>query len=180
MPFQSVVGRSKAGRAVSIGEVRDVMRQLDPGVALANLMPLEHWLHLHTRERQFALWILSAFAVLALVLGAIGVYGAVSYAVSQRGREIGIRLALGANPGRVRAQVMGGGLRVVIVGTGLGVMAAAATVPIMRQLLFGVGPLDPLTYVGVPLMLVIVAVIASWWPARAATRLPVADIIRTE
>jgi len=180
MPFQSVVARGKGNRPVSVTEVRDVMRQVDPGVALANLMPLDQWVQIHTRERQFALSVLAAFAILALALGAVGVYGAVSYAVAQRGREIGIRLALGATPGGVRTQVLADGLRVVLIGTGVGVLAALASTPILRRLLYGIGPLDPVTYLGVPLLLVVVAVVACWWPARAASRVPLGQTLRSE
>lgn len=180
MPFQSVVVRGRAERPVSIAGIREVMKQLDPGVALANLMPLDRWVTLHTRERQFALWVLSCFAVLALTLGAIGVYGAISYGVAQRRREMGIRLALGATPKGVRALILADGVRVVIAGTAAGIVSALVVTPLLRRLLFGMGPFDPVVYLTIPLLLVAVAVAACWWPARAAARVEVTQALRID
>lgn len=180
MPFQSVVVRGTEDRPVSIAQVRDAMRELDPGVSLANLMPLREWVELHTRERRFALWVLAVFALLALTLGAIGVYGAISYGVAQRGREMGIRLALGATPGGVRALFIAEGLRLVGAGTAAGVLIALAAAPLLRRMLFGIGPLDPVAYIGVPAMLAIVALFASWWPTRAVSRLDVPESLRVD
>jgi predicted permease len=180
MPFQSLVVRGGRERGVSLAEVRDVVRRLDPGLAIANLTPLGEWVRVHTRERQFALWVLSAFAVLALILGAVGVYGALSYAVAQRGREIAIRLALGATPRGVRGEILAAGLRVVLAGTAVGVVAALATAPVLRRMLYGIGPHDPVTYVGVPALLALVGVMACWWPARRAARLPLVDALHRE
>jgi putative ABC transport system permease protein len=180
MPFQSIVVRGRTGRPVSVGDVRDVMRRLDSGVALANLMPLDEWVSAHTRERQFALWVLSGLALMALVLGAIGVYGAVSYSVIHRHREIGIRLALGATAGSVRGQVLREGLRVVAAGLAFGVLAALMAAPLLRRLLYGVEVRDPVTFLGVPLLIAVVAGAACWRPALTATRMPLADVMRTD
>jgi putative ABC transport system permease protein len=179
MPFQSLVVRGR-GRTVPVGDVRRAVQRLDPGVALANLMPLSEWVRLHTRERQFAVWVLATFAALALGLGAVGVYGAVSYSVEQRGREMGIRLALGETPRGLRAHVLRDGMRVVAVGILAGILGSIAATPIMQRLLFGVAPFDPLVYLGVPTLLVAVAALACWRPASAAARIEVTDALRIE
>jgi predicted permease len=180
LPFLSVVVRGRAERPVTPADVRAVMRRLDPGIALANLMPLREYTRLHTRERQFAVWILSAFATLALLLGAVGVYGAVSYTVGQRRREIGVRLALGATPQTVRTLVISQGLRLVALGTIAGLLAALASWPILRRLLYGVTALDPFAYTAVPLLLGVATIVACWLPARTAARTTVADALRIE
>jgi predicted permease len=180
MPFQSVVVRGRTGAALAVDDVRGVMRELDSGLALANLMPLSDWLTSHTRDRQFALVVLSAFAVFALTLGAVGVYGAVSYAVAQRGREIGIRLALGATSGRVRRQLVIDGLPVVLVGVTAGGLTAINVVPLMRTLLYGVAPTDSGTFLSVPLLAAGVGLLASWWPARRAARATITTALRRD
>lgn len=123
---------------------------------------------------------LLAFAVLALTLGAVGVYGAVSYTVGQHRREMGIRLALGETPRGLRAYVLADGLRVVLAGAGAGLLVAAAATPVVRGLLFGVAPFDPLVYLGVPLVLVAVSTVACWRPARTASRIDVIAALRSE
>jgi predicted permease len=178
MPFQSVVVRGRAPRPVSVAEVREVLRRLDPGVAAANLMALEEWTRLHTRERQFALWVLSAFASLALVLCVVGVYGAVNFGVARRQREMSIRLALGDSPAGIRALVFREGLTLVASGAASGAVLAAAASPLTRRLLYGVSPLDPLALLGVPLALALAAMAACWWPARLASRVHPAETLR--
>jgi hypothetical protein len=180
MPFQSIVVRGERGRAPSVVEVRRVVHQLDPGLALANLMPLEQWVRLHTRERQFALSILSAFSTLALVLGVIGVYGAVSFTVAQRRREIGLRLALGSSPRGVQTLVLLDGSRMMLFGTVLGTLVALIGSPITRGLLFGVAPVDPVVYLAVPALLMCAGLVACWWPARSAARTELVEVLRTE
>jgi ABC-type antimicrobial peptide transport system permease subunit len=118
--------------------------------------------------------------VLAVLIAVVGVYGAVSYAVAQRRREMGIRLALGANPGDVRALVFGEGLRLVLAGTGAGVLAAVLAAPVTRGMLYGLGPLDPVAYVAVASLLALAALAACWWPARSASRLPLAQTLRAD
>jgi putative ABC transport system permease protein len=178
MPFQSMVVRGRDGRAPKVAQVRDAVHQIDPGLALANLMPLEHWVTEHTRERQFALSILTLFGVLALSLGTVGVFGAVSYAVAQRRREIGLRLALGASPRSVRRLVLRDGMWLMASGIAAGVVLTAMIAPIARELLYGVSTLDPLSYLGVPALLMLAGLAACWWPARTAARSPLAEVLR--
>jgi ABC-type antimicrobial peptide transport system permease subunit len=120
--------------------------------------------------RRFTARLTGGFAVLALVLALIGVYGVMSYVVAQRTREIGIRMALGAATGEVVGLVLGRGLRIVAVGTALGLIGAYAGARLIERQLFGVPAADLPTFVGVPLILVAVAAVACWLPARRAAR----------
>src|SRR5258708_36246875 len=113
---------------------------------------------------------MTVFAVSALTLAAIGIYGVMAYSVQQRTREIGVRLALGAEPGAVRGMMVLQGMRLAVVGVVIGVAAAFGLSRYMASLLFGVAALDPLVFVGVPLLLAIVAFFAVWIPALRASR----------
>jgi len=114
--------------------------------------------------------LLALLTGLSLVLGAIGIYGVIAYVVSQRAGEIGVRLALGAQPGQVRRQFLREGLTLTAAGVAAGLVAATVLTRVMSSLLFGVSPLDPLTYALVTLVLVVVAMAAAYLPARRASR----------
>jgi putative ABC transport system permease protein len=143
-------------------------------------MPLDTWVRSHTRERQFALAILSVFAILAMAIGVVGVYGSVSYAVAQRRREFGIRLALGASPHGIRRMLLGDAARLLLTGTAAGTLVAGAATPLTRHLLFGVSALDPFVFAGVPALLIAAGVLACWWSARTTSRLELSGVLRTE
>ena len=117
---------------------------------------------------------------MALLLGIIGIYGVISYAVSQRTREIGIRLALGAQKGELKWMFVRSALMLTAVGIAIGVGAAAALMQLMKSLLFGISPLDPLTYIAVPLVLAACAAVASYLPARRAAAVDPVDALRAE
>jgi predicted permease len=131
------------------------------------------------RERMLA-WLSASFGLAALVLAAIGVYGVLAYAISRSTREIGIRMALGAQRRAVLGLVLGRGLKLVGAGTVLGLMGAMASTRLLRSLLFDVGPADPLTFVAVPLLLVFVALLACWLPARRAAKVDPMVALRYE
>jgi ABC-type antimicrobial peptide transport system permease subunit len=171
MPFLTVVVKTRSSAANTLNAVRDIIRQRDPGLAVANLAPLEDYLAERTSNRRFALTLLGLFAGLALLLGAVGLYGVMSYAVAARQKEIAIRLALGAGPGTIRAMVIADGL--VLAGTGVaaGLLAALLAGRLIQNLLFGTGWIDLFTYGAVPAVLGGVAILASWLPARRASRL---------
>ncbi|HLE69827.1 MAG TPA: FtsX-like permease family protein, partial [Vicinamibacteria bacterium] len=120
------------------------------------------------------------FAVMALVLGGLGVYGVVSYAVSCRQREIGLRLALGSTSSGIARFVLRHGAVLVLAGIGLGFAGALASGRLLEGLLFGIEPSDPATFLLVPLVLSTVAILASWLPARRATRVDPAVVLRQE
>jgi predicted permease len=180
MPFLSIVTRTRGDAASMLDAVRGVVRARDAGLAIAGLMPLDGYVEEHTSDRRFALTILGLFAALALGLGAVGLYGVVSYSVAQRQREIAIRLALGAVPSGVRSMVVFEALRMVGGGAIVGLVAAAAAGRLMQGVLFGVAGVDPLTFAAVPAALVVVAVLASWIPARRAARVDAIGSLRGE
>lgn len=128
--------------------------------------------------RQFALSILTVFGMLALFLGTVGAFGAVSYAVAQRRREIGLRLALGAGPRGVRRLVLSDGMWLIGAGTVAGVIVTAIVGPAARGLLYGVSAFDPLSYLAVPALLLLAGLAACWWPARTAARSSLAEVLR--
>jgi ABC-type antimicrobial peptide transport system permease subunit len=128
----------------------------------------------------FTLVMLAIAASMALLLGIVGIYGVISYAVSQRRREIGIRAALGAQQGELKRMFVRHGLALVGVGVAIGLVAAASLTRLMSTLLYGVTPLDPMTYAAVPVILVIAAVLASYLPARRAVSVDPVEALRSE
>ena len=119
--------------------------------------------------RRFATALIAGFAAVALLLAGIGIYGVIAYSVSQREFEIGLRLALGATPSGVARQILGEGLRTAMIGAALGLAAALVTTRLLRAMFVEVSVTDPLTLVSVTLLLVLVAMAASWLPARRAS-----------
>ncbi len=128
----------------------------------------------------FALVMLGIAGTMALVLGIIGIYGVISYSVSQRRREIGIRLALGAQQSELRRMFMRSGLVLAGIGVAIGLAAAVGLMRLMKSLLFGISPLDPFTYVAVPLVLVAAAAFASYLPARRAAAVNPVEALKAE
>ena len=131
-------------------------------------------------QTSFALTMLGIAAAVALLLGVVGIYGVIAYIAAQRTREIGVRMALGAQASDVRRLFVGHGLKLVAIGLVLGVCAAMALTRLMSTLLFGVGPMDPLTYMAVSLVLGTVALVATYLPARRASRLDPVVALRTD
>jgi predicted permease len=131
-------------------------------------------------DRQFALWLLSAFAATALVLAAVGTYGVLSYESGRRSHEIGVRIALGSNAGRVVGLVVGTGVKLGLVGIAIGTAASLVTSRFLSRYLYGVQPFDSATFIGIALLLVAVTAIASWLPARRAARVDPVTALRTE
>jgi predicted permease len=160
------------------GSVRAAVREQDPALAVFALEPFVETVSRSVGERRFTMVVLGLLAAVALALAAIGIHGVLSYAVAQRTREIGIRLALGANPGRVRRQVVVEGLTLAALGALVGLAAAWAMTRGLSSLLFGVAPTDPVTFVAVPVALTLVAVAASYVPARRATRVDPVTALR--
>ena len=141
---------------------------IDPGQPIASVRTLSELVGRVQANRRFTMMMLGVFALVALVLAAVGIYGVIAYSTAQRTQEIGIRLALGAARGDVLKMVLSDGLRIGALGSAIGIAAAAASSRLLSSFLFGVSPHDPVTFVAFPAALLIVAALASWIPARRA------------
>jgi putative ABC transport system permease protein len=150
--------------------IRTAVWAIDPHLPITRVQTLERLRSAATAQEQFNLLLVGVFAVVALILVAVGLYGVTSYAVAQRTRELGIRLALGAQPGDVLRTVLGQGARLAAAGLAIGIVVSLVLTRVMATLLFGVGARDPMTFVGVGALLALVSVVACYIPARRAMR----------
>ena len=153
---------------------------LDPNQPLTDEAAMSDRVAATLSQRRLAFDVLAGFAALALLLAALGVYGVLSYTVAQRTRELGLRMALGADRGRLLALVLGQGLKPVIAGTVVGLAAALLLDHLLSRFLYGVGGRDPLTLLLAPLLLIAVAAAAAFWPARRATRVDPLRALRAD
>ncbi|MEP6782076.1 MAG: ABC transporter permease [Acidobacteriota bacterium] len=154
-----------------VAEVRHAIRGIDPNLPLYDARTLNEHMQIAVFAQKMAANLLGAMGVLALLLAAIGLYGVMAYAVSQRMQELGIRLALGASPGSLLGMIVGQGMKLTLVGLVIGLalaMGAFGSIGAIRSLLPGISPLDPITFVAVPLVLGTIALLASWIPGRRA------------
>ena len=161
--------RTASAPAGLVQAIRDEVKALDPDVPVADLATLESWVTEAMSQTRFLLALSSTFAGLALLLAALGLYGVISYSVRQRTREIGVRAALGANDGDVLRLILGQGMLVAGTGVVLGLGASVALTRVVKSYLVGVSATDPVTFAGVPLVLLAVSALASYLPARRAT-----------
>jgi putative ABC transport system permease protein len=169
-------GDPEALRAAVAREVQT----LDRNLPLSGVKTLREQLNNSLTEQRVAATLVAVFGLLALALAAIGLYGLLAYTVSQRTHEIGVRLALGAQTGDVLRLVLREGLRLSLIGVAVGLLIAAGVTRLLASLLHGVSALDPVTYGGVALTLVLVALIASYVPARRATKVDPMTALRYE
>ncbi|HYT70881.1 MAG TPA: ABC transporter permease [Gemmatimonadales bacterium] len=176
----SLVLRSTLPPATLTRMVRAAVSEMDKGVPVADAVTMYHHVAETMADRRYPAFVLSLFAALAITLAAVGIYGVLSYTVGQRTREIGVRVALGARPADVLRTVLGGGLRLTLIGVALGGMAAGLAAGALGKLLYGVHPVDPLTFAIVPLVLVGVALLAMAAPARRAARVDPMVALRYE
>jgi predicted permease len=160
--------------------VRGAVRDLDPTLTLFNVQTLEDQIEQSLQPQKMVVVLLTIFGALALMLAAIGLYGVGSYAVSQRTREIGVRMALGAQPSSVLSLVLGNGMLLVGIGLAVGLVVSFFVAGAMAALIVGVNPHDPLTFAATPVLLAIIALVASYVPARRATRIDPLLALRTE
>lgn len=174
-----VVLRTNSDPAATFAAVRGVLNQLDPTVA-PRLSTFTEVFSESLTNRRFNLLLVGVFALAALLLAMAGVYGVLAYSVAQRTREIGVRIALGATPGSILKMVLGQGLVTVAIGIAIGLVGSFLLTRTMRSLLFEVSPSDPLTVVGVALLLLLIAMLASYIPARKATRVDPMVALRYE
>jgi predicted permease len=163
-----------------VPSVRQAVASVDPNVPVYDIRRLEERISASLAPRRLAMIVLTALGGLSLLLSVLGLYGVVSYAVSQRTAEFGIRTALGAQPSQVRGLVLGQGLRMAIAGVVIGLATATLATRALSALVFGVSAHDPLTFVAAGSLVTIVAVLASYVPAHRATRVNLVDALRAE
>jgi putative ABC transport system permease protein len=163
-----------------VAAVRAELQKLDPNLPAYSVTTMAEQVANQTRQSRFSAWLLGIFGGLALALAAVGIYSVMAYAVEQRTREIGIRVALGARAGDVLKMVLGQGMRLALLGVGLGLSAALVLTQLMKRLLFGVVAADPLTYTGISLLLTLVALLACYVPARRAAKVDPLIALRSE
>jgi predicted permease len=160
--------------------IQKELSDVSGGLALAPIRTMDEVVSRSTQNTDFNTLVLTIFAATALLLAAIGIYGLMAYSVEQRTQEIGIRLALGAQYGAVRNMVVFQGMRLALVGVIIGVASAFGLTRLIESLLYGVKARDPLVFIGVPVLLSVVALVAVWVPARRATHVSPIDALRCE
>jgi predicted permease len=163
-----------------VGGLRDVVRTLDARMALVGLETLEQHMQLPLFPAQAAGVLLGMFGALALALAVVGLYGVISYSVSQRAREIGVRMALGARTADVVRLILSQGVRLTLIGLAVGFAGALVVSRVLASVLYGVSPTDPVSFGAVAVVLVLVALLASYVPARWATRVDPIRALRSE
>jgi predicted permease len=178
--FTSIMLRTEGDPAGMTATLRAALREVDPDIPLLDPQPLTTLVANTVADRRLAMTMLGGFAGLALVLASIGVYSVMAYVVSQRTAEIGIRMALGATPQSVLRMVIGQGVRLAAIGVAIGVAVALAVTRLMQRALFEVQPHDPGIYLGLATLILAVACLACWIPARRATRIDPIAALRAE
>jgi putative ABC transport system permease protein len=168
-PLMDVVVRSEGSPELSLPGIRRQLRALDPELAMAGVRPMNEWVRASAAQPRLNAVLLGAFAAIAVVVAALGIYGVVAYSVTRRTREIGLRMALGAQPSRVVRLIVREGMTVSLVGVGAGLVSAAGLSRVLTTLVFGVEVRDPATFAGVAAVLIVVALAACSVPARKAS-----------
>jgi putative ABC transport system permease protein len=185
LPVQGTQGTNLTIRTVGdpsslTAAARKEVQAVDPDQPIAAVRTMEQVVAESVGAPRYRTMLLGLFALIALVLAAIGIYGVISYAVAQRTHEIGIRMALGAQPRAVSKLVIGQGIRLALVGVGAGLIGAVALTRLLAGLLFGVTATDPITFTGVAVILTVIALLACWIPARRAARVDPMIALRHE
>jgi predicted permease len=179
-PSADLVVRSSLTTAQITAAARDALTPLNPTISANEFRTLQQLVDRSVSPRRFVVLLLGGFALFALVLASLGIYALISYSVTQRTQEIGIRMALGASTRNVRRQIVGQTLRLSLIGIAIGTIASWVTARSMSRLLFGVTPADPATFGGMVIVLAGVAVLAGYLPARRASRIDPLIALRAE
>ncbi|MGH9937375.1 MAG: FtsX-like permease family protein, partial [Blastocatellia bacterium] len=176
----TLIVRTVANPQSLIGAVREEIRALDRSLPLYDIKTMRVAIYESVARERFITLLLIVFAALALTLASVGIYGVMSYSVTQRTHEIGVRMALGAQTRDVLKLVVAQGGRLAATGVAIGLVSAFALTRLMESLLFGVSATDPVTFIAVALLLTIVALLACWIPARRATKVDPMIALRCE
>ena len=179
-PFAAIVVRTKGDPQSIVPSVRAQIQSLDPSLAITNVQTIGEIIGQGLWAPRMGAALLGLFGVLALILAAVGVYGVLWYSVTQQTHDIGIRMALGAEPSSVLKLVVGEGLILAAAGLVVGLIGAAFGVRVLSSLLFNVSTYDPVTFVGVSLVLILTAALACYIPARRATQVDPLIALRCE
>jgi len=174
----TIVARTPGDPMQALPDLKSILKQVGPGVAISSPRTADAWVSASVAEPRFRTLLLSIFAIVSLALAAVGLYGVVAFSVSQRSSEIGLRIALGADPRTVLGLVLREGMRPVAAGILCGLGGAAILARVMKTLLFEVDAVDPATFTAVALALATVALAACYVPARRATRVDPAATLR--
>jgi ABC-type antimicrobial peptide transport system permease subunit len=164
-----LVVRTSGDPAAIAPSVRTLIRRAEPLAAIGRVQTMEQVVSASVAPRRFVTALIAGFAVVALLLARIGIYGVIAYSVTQRQFEIALRLALGATSAKVARQILGEGLRTAMIGAAIGLVLALATTRLLRAMFVEVSVRDPATLAIVTLLLVLVGLAASWLPARSAS-----------
>jgi putative ABC transport system permease protein len=175
-----LAARGGVAAAALLPAIRQRITAIDPELPVSDVALLEERVVTSIRQQRFAMLLLAIFAGTALALAVVGLYGVISYAVAQRTREFGIRVALGAKVHDLLQLVVGQGMKLVMIGLVLGVIGSLALTRVLSGFLFGVRPTDPATFAAVSMLLAIVGVIACWLPARRASKVDPMEALRYE
>lgn len=179
-PVMNVIVRSDLDGPALSNELRAMVAKIDPDVTVSHVRTLEEVLSASTANSRSLTFLLLTFAVLAVAVGAMGIYSLIAYTVSWRTREIGLRLALGATRSQVAIMVLKQSLGMSLAGTVLGVAGAYAARNLLRSFLFQTSPTDALTFAAVPVFLCLLALLAAWVPARRASRVEPMQALRLD
>ena len=165
-----LVARTNGDPAQLTSTVRQTVREIDPALPAFSISPLANVISDSVAQRRFSMLLLGLFALIAVFLAAVGLYGVVAYTVSQRTQEIGVRMAVGAGRADVLKMVVGGGMKLALLGVAIGIAGALAVTRVVATMLFGVTPFDPMSYLATAAILLAVAALACYVPARRAMR----------
>jgi putative ABC transport system permease protein len=179
-PFMTVVVKTSTGDVSLTKSIVSAVHELDPSVPASEIRPMSEVMEISTAQRRLTMALLMIFSVVALLLASVGIYGVISYSVTQRTQEIGIRMALGAQRRDLLRMVVGNAMVLAVLGVALGAAGAFTLTRLMRKLLFNVEPQDPLTFIAVAVLVVCVAALASYVPGRRATRVDPVVALRAE
>ncbi|OLE97811.1 MAG: hypothetical protein AUG75_03750 [Cyanobacteria bacterium 13_1_20CM_4_61_6] len=179
-PRMSLIIRTTTDPLSVIAAVRREVQTLDPNQPVFNVSTMEKTLDQSLATERLSMALLAVLASLALILSAVGIYGVMSYTVTQRTHEIGIRMAIGAQRRDVFRMVLGRGMVLVLIGVALGLIGAFSLTRLMRTMLFGVAPTDPVTFVTIAVLLTGVALVACYVPGRRATKVDPLVALRYE